>query len=179
MTTNTETLTESPAKQAQPCPQMPEPAQEHAWLQRFVGEWATEAQMFMEPGQPPTKATGDESCRSLGGFWVVADGESNSPEMPFSYRLTLGYDPEKKKYIGTWVDSMSSYLWKYEGAVDATGKTLTLETTGPSPTMPGKMIQFREATEFISQDQRRFNSSMQGEDGKWSTLLIVNYQRKR
>ncbi len=48
--------------------------------------------------QPPTKATGDESCHSSAGFWVVADGKSNSPEMPFSYRLTLGYDREEEVY---------------------------------------------------------------------------------
>jgi len=110
--------------------------------------------------QPPTKATGDESCHSSAGFWVVADGKSNSPEMPFSYRLTLGYDREEEVYrhLGRF---HVHHLWKYEGAVDATGNTLTLETTGPSPAMPGKMIQFREATEFISKDQRRFSSSMQ------------------
>ena len=42
-----------------------EPQKEHEWLQKLVGEWASEAEATMEPGQPPAKFTGTESVRSL------------------------------------------------------------------------------------------------------------------
>jgi hypothetical protein len=156
---------------------MPAPTREHDWLKQFAGDWATEAECFMEPGKPPTKARGAESARMLGGFWLLADGKSDSAEMPFAYRLTLGFDPEKRKYIGTWVDSMTSYLWRYEGSVDPSGRILTLETTGYCPTQPGKLVQFREVTEFKDSAHRRFTSTMQNADGTWTTLLTVNYRR--
>jgi hypothetical protein len=44
--------------------------------------------------------------------------------MTYGHLLTLGYDPEKKKYIGTWIDSMLNYMWKYEGTVDARARCL-------------------------------------------------------
>ena len=90
----------------------------------------------------------------------------------------LGYDAEKRKYVGTWVDSMNSYLWKYEGSVDASGKVLTLETVGPSPLKPG-LVRFKEVTEFRSKDHRVFTSSMQNDDGTWVTLVTADYRRKK
>jgi len=40
--------------------------------------------------------------------------------------MTLGYDPQKKRYLGTWIGSMMSHLWVYEVELDASGSVLTL-----------------------------------------------------
>jgi hypothetical protein len=82
-------------------------------------------------------------------------------------------------YVGTWVDSMTSYLWTYQGAVDDTGKVLTLETRGPCPQAPGKLSQFREVIEIKSADHRTFTSSMLQDDGKWTTLVNIQFWRKK
>jgi hypothetical protein len=114
----------------------------------------------------------------LGEFWLVAEGKGEMEGMPgMMSRLTLGFDPEKGKYVGTWVDSMNSYLWHYEGTVDATGKILTLETEGPCPMKPG-LVRFREIIEFKSADHRVFTSSMQDEDRNWVQLVSAHYRRK-
>ena len=73
----------------------------HIWLQQFVGEWESESEVFMEPGKPPMKFKGTESSRMIGAFWVVAEGKGDMMGMPFTSLLTLGYDPEKNKYIGS------------------------------------------------------------------------------
>ena len=156
-------------------PPMPEPTKEHEWLKQFVGEWESELEVFMEPGKPPMKSKGTEVCRAIGGLWVIGEGKSDMG----SHLLTLGYDPEKKKYIGTWIDSMLNYMWKYEGTVDAAGKVLTLETEGPSMMKPGQMAKYKDVTEFKSKDQRAFTSSMLGDDGKWVTIVKVDSRRKK
>ena len=168
------------AEDAPKIPDTPVPVKEHAWLQHFVGEWETSVQVMMEPGQPPVKGKGAETARMLGGFWVIGEGKGEMERVPgtMTSLLTLGYDAEKRKYVGTWVDSMNSYLWKYEGSVDASGKVLTLETVGPCPLKPG-LVRFKEVTEFRSKDHRVFTSSMQNDDGTWVTLVTADYRRKK
>lgn len=164
--------------QAQEAPQMPKPTKEHAWLQKFVGNWSTESSIHMEPGKPPLKTQATETVKSLGGFWIVSEGKGEMMGQPVLYNLTLGYDADTKTYTGTWVDSMNGYLWKYSGSVDASGNKLTLESEGPCPMEPGKMFKFKEVTEFKSDSERTFTSSMQGSDGKWTTLVTGVSKKK-
>ena len=169
----------APLLYAQDLPELPQPQKEHEWLQKFVGEWESEVEVTIEPGQAPMKGKGEETVRSLGGFWIVADGRSEMMGMKMGNVLTLGYDPESQKYVGTWVDSMTSYLWKYEGELDESGKVLTLETVGPCHLSAGKLRKFREVTEFKNKDYRVFTSSVQDEDGKWTTIVTGHYRRKK
>ena len=83
-------------------------AKEHEWLQKFVGEWESAVEVTMEPGKPPMKCKGIESTRMLGGFWVVGEATGKMEGVPgtMTSLMTLGYDPQKSKYVGTWVDSM-------------------------------------------------------------------------
>jgi uncharacterized protein DUF1579 len=173
------TLLAGAALAAEETPKLPAPEKEHLWLQQCVGEWESEAEVMMEPGKPPVKCKGTEKTRSLGGFWVVGEGESEMMGMSFKNVMTLGYDAQKKKYVGTWVDSMTSHMWHYEGTVDASGKILTLNSEGPCPCNPGQVVKVREVVEFKNKDHRVFTSSMQGPDGKWNTVVTVNSWRKK
>jgi hypothetical protein len=133
----------------------------------------------MEPGQPPLKTKGRESARMLGGFWLVANGHGDFFGTPYESILTLGYDGKSKKHIGTWVDNMQDYLWKYEGTVDDAGNKLTLTTKGPCPKRPGELATIQEVIEFKDPDTRTFSSSMQEEDGSWTKMMTVTYRRKK
>jgi hypothetical protein len=97
--------------------------------------------------------------------------------MPMTGMLTLGYDVQKKKYAATWIDSMSDYLWKYDGTLDESGKTLTLETVGPCPMQGGKMTKFKDVIEIKDKDHRTFKSWVDF-DGKMVQMLTINYTRK-
>ncbi len=159
-------------------PQMPKPQKEHQWLQQIVGEWEYEGECQGEPGKPPVKAKGTESGRLVGGFWAVLENKGEFMGSPFTGILTLGYDPEKKKYVGTWVDSMGSTLWQYEGALDSTGKILTLETEGPCPMEPGKLMKVRDIIEIKGGDHKVFKGTIE-KDGKWETMMTMNYRRNK
>lgn len=90
---------------------------------------------------------------------------------------TIGYDSAKKKYVGTWVDSMMNHLWIYEGTVDESGTKLTLEAEGPNFMSDGKLARFRDAYEFKTPDHILVSSSMLGEDGKWTTFMTGESKR--
>lgn len=157
---------------------MPVPTKEHKWLQKFAGNWDSEMSVFMEPGKPPVKTRSTESFRMVGGFWVQGEGKCQMMGQPYSSLLTIGYDPAKKNYFGTWLDSASSYLWKYTGSVDKTGKILTLMTSGPCPMKPGENVQFKEVTEFKSDDHRVFTSYIL-DKGKWIPMVSISSRRKK
>lgn len=167
------------AATAQEAPKMPTPVKEHAWLDRFVGEWTTEAECELEPGKPKVKYVGKETAKSLGGFFVVVEGDSDLGGVEVKSVLTLGYDPQKKKYVGTWVDSCTGHLWTYEGEVDASGEKIELYTEGPSMIEPGKTAKYKESTEFKSKDHRVFTSSIQRADGGWTQMLSIEAKRKK
>src|SRR5690606_30635538 len=107
------------------------------------------------------------------------EGKGEALGTPFNSLLTVGYDPVKGKYVGTWIDSMTSYLWRYEGTVDETGNILTFETEGPCPAAGGKLTQFKEITEFKSDDHKVFTSLMRGDDGEWVPVVTVNSRRTK
>jgi hypothetical protein len=87
------------------------PQKEHQWLQKLVGEWEFEGKAAMGPGQPPAKFTGTESVRSLGGLWFLGEGQGETPGGgAATTMLMLGYDPQKNRYVGTWIGSMMTHL---------------------------------------------------------------------
>ena len=152
---------------------------EHEWLKKFEGEWTTEGTASMGPGQEDIHCTGTMKSRMLGKHWIVSELAGEMQGTPMNAIQTVGYDPEKKKYVGTWVDSMVNHLWKYEGTVDEGGTKLTLEAEGSNFAAPGKLTKFRDAYEFRSPDHIVATSSMLGEDGEWVTFMTGNYKRKK
>ena len=165
--------------QAQETPQTPAPEKEHQWLQQLVGQWETRGEAVMGPGQPPVTCEGTQTVRAIGPFWTVSETTSNFMETPVTGIMTLGYDPEKEKFVGTWIDSMTNTMWTYEGTLDETGKILTLKTEGPNPTNPGETSQYKETIEVKSKDHKVFSSSIQGSDGKWFTFVTIDCKRKK
>ncbi|KAF0244978.1 MAG: hypothetical protein FD180_2018 [Planctomycetota bacterium] len=159
-------------------PSMPAPEKEHEWLKQLAGDWDGEAEMFGKPGEPSTKSKGTESTRLIGGFWAMIEYKGDADGTPFTGILTVGYDPAKKSYVGTWIDSMTSTLWQYKGSVDAAGKVLTLTTEGPSPWDPAKSATFRESIEIKDKDHKTFTSKIE-KDGEWITVMRGEYTRKK
>jgi hypothetical protein len=157
-----------------------EPQKEHQWLQKLVGDWQFEGEAPSEPGKAPEKFTGTESVRTLGGLWFVGEGHGDMPGSGEATTvLTLGYDPNRKRYVGTWIGSMMTHMWVYEGQVDAAGKVLTLNTEGPSMTEEGKMAKYRETIVFKNDNHRIFKSQARAEDGTWKEIMTANYKRKK
>jgi Protein of unknown function (DUF1579) len=157
-----------------------EPQKEHRWLHKLVGEWTSESEATMEPGKPPERCTGTESVRSLGGLWILAEGQGEMPGGGAATMvMTLGYDPQKTRYVGTWIGSMMTHLWVYDGALDAAERVLTLEAEGPSMAGDGKMAKYRDVIELKSDDHRVLTSHVLGDDGQWHGFMTAHYRRKK
>jgi hypothetical protein len=157
-----------------------EPQKEHQWLQKLVGEWTCESEAIMEPGKPPEKWKATESVRSLGGLWTLGEGTGETPGGgAATTMMTLGYDPQKKRFVGTFIASMMTHLWIYDGALDEAGNVLTLDAEGPDMAGEGKMAKYQDIIEFKSNDHRVLRSRMLGDDGNWREFMIANYWRRK
>jgi hypothetical protein len=164
---------------AQEVPNFPQPAKEHQLLKHFVGDWESTSEAKMAPDQQPITCHGKASARMLGDFWLISETEGEMMGTTIKAVQTIGYDDKKKKYVGTWVDSMINYMWQYEGTVDESGKKLVLEAEGPNFMTGGTTTKFRDAYEFKSPDHIEATSSMLGEDGKWVQFMTGQMRRKK
>ncbi len=156
-----------------------EPQAEHQWLQRLVGEWTSETECSAGPDQPTSKMLGKEIVRSLGGLWTIGEGTSGDESTGlFSAIMTLGYDPQQKRFVGTFIASMMTHLWPYNGTLDASGKVLTLDSEGPSFSGDGTMAKYQDIIEFVDDNHRTLSSRVLGTDGKWTHFMTAHYYRK-
>lgn len=157
-----------------------EPQKEHHWLQRFVGEWIFEHEFAMKPGEAPMKSQGTEIVRSLGGLWILAEGQGETPDGEAAAMLmTLGYDPRTKRFVGTWVGSMMPHMWLYDGELDESETVLTLYTEGPSMTAgAAETAKYKDVIEIDSRGHRIMTSHVLGDDGQWSCFMTAHYRRR-
>lgn len=156
-----------------------EPQQEHQWLQKLMGEWTCEGEMPAEPGKTAETWKASESVRTLGGLWVLCEATGEMPGGGTSSSvMTLGYDPGRQRFVGTFIASMMSHLWLYEGTLDADRRELTLDAEGPSMAGDGKMAKYQDIITLVSDDERTLTSRMLGDDGKWQQVMFARYRRK-
>jgi len=156
------------------------PQREHAWLQRLVGDWVYEGEAPAAPGEPVMRISGTETVRGIGEVWIVAEGRGAMPDGALATTLlTLGYDPARQRFVGTWLGSMMTHLWLYEGALDPHGKVLTLGSEGPDVMSGGtQLVQYEDVVEVVSDDERLLRSRMLGDSGTWREIMTSRYRRK-
>ena len=157
-----------------------EPQKEHQWLQKLVGKWTFEGECIMGPDQPPAKHTGSETVRSIGGLWTLGEGTGAGPDGgQMTSIMTLGYDPQTRRFVGTFIASMMTHMWIYNGTLDASGKVLTLDTEGPDFSGGSGMVKYQDIIEFVNDDHRILKSQLVGPDGKWNHFMTAHYRRHK
>jgi hypothetical protein len=153
----------------------PEPTNEHKWLKRLVGEWTSEMDC-PTPDKPNEKMHGTESVRMIGELWVIFEGKGQMPDGgPATTVMTLGYDPARKKFLGTFIGSMMTHMWVYEGSLK--GDVLTLDTEGPRFDGKEGMAKYKDTIELPDDNNRVLWSQLRGDDGNWTRFMTANYRR--
>ena len=155
------------------------PEKEHQWLGKLIGDWTVESECQVDDDNQPQKSKSHLTCRSLGGLWTVLESEGEAPEGgSWSSIMTLGYDIEKKCYVGTFIVSIMTYLWLYEGSIDESSNKLTLDTEGPRCNQDG-MAKYQDIIEIIDDDHWILSSQILEEDGKWQSFMSAHHRRRK
>jgi hypothetical protein len=161
---------EKPAAEASM--EMPKPGPEHGHLKSSEGVWDTtiEAQ-----GQPTSKGTSTMKM-SLNGFWLLEEFTCDWAGMKFQGRGTTGYDPNKKKFVATWVDNASPALMVTEGTFDPKTKTATM--IGDGYNEKNEKVKVRTLAVHKDANTVVFEMYQTPASGKEAKVMTITYKRK-
>lgn len=124
------------------------------------------------------KSTGKQKTRSLGSLWTLGEMENVGPDgQPTRFVITLGFDPAKQRFVGTFVASCMTHLWPYDGQLDAARKLLTLDSEGPSFAGDGTMAKYQDIIEILDKDRYLLSSQVQNPDGSSTQFMSAKYTR--
>ena len=158
--------------------QIPAPTTEHQFLLQFVGDWSFESECIMGPDQPPNVTKGTQSIKPLGAFWTLGAMESPGPDgNPMHSMMTLGFDPVRGKFVGSFIASCMTHHWLYEGTLDTTGRILTLDAEGPSFAGDGSMAKYQDIIEAVDHETYLFSSQIQDASGNWVRFMHGKHTR--
>lgn len=153
------------------------PGAEHERLKPMAGEWTAELKLFLEPGADPMVSKGTmKSQLVLGGRFLRSDYAGETFGKPFAGQGLMGYDKAKKRYVNTWVDSMSTAIMYSEGTCDEAGKVFTLHTR-QKDVMTGKTENMKEVTTIVDNNTNTYQMFIE-QDGKDIKILDITFKRK-
>ncbi len=159
---------------------VPKLTPEHQRLAHGVGTWDATVKSWMQgPHSEPVVSKGVETVKLMpGGLWSLSEFHGKFGDMDFHGNGQSGYDPAKKKYIGTWVDSMETTIMMMEGDFDPQTKTLTMYSKGTGP--DGKPYDAKMVEVYKDKENRVFTMSMKSDEtkGEYVKIMEISYVKR-
>lgn len=155
------------------------PGPAHRVLDERIGTWDFTAK-FWSPGSPEVMEATGTSVVSwiLDGHYIEDRTAANSPMGPFTGLGTMGYDNLAKRYVATWIDSMSTGFAQSIGEYDAATAAFRFFGKQPDP-VGGGQAEVRSIESRIDADRRKMEAWTPGPDGAdFRTMEIVYTRRK-
>ena len=153
-----------------------EPAAEHKELLKQVGKWNLVIKSWFDPKQPPTESPGTAETKALlGDRFIQTTVSSTMMGTPFNGISTVGYDKRKKKFVGTWLDSMSTGITSSEATSSDGGKVFTTQMVGTDP-VTGKQNKMKAVAKWES-DDKIVEEFFERKGGKEIKSMEITYTR--
>ena len=157
------------------------PGQPHKALASMEGSWTAEVQSWMSgPDAPPMVSKGTSTMKMVfGGRYLQQDFTGEMMNMPFSGMGFTGYDNVNKKYVGIWMDNMSTGISTMEGSMNQAGNTLTMYGKMDDPTTGeyGKNIKY--VSKVLGPDKQVFDVYDLSLDDAKSKMMEITYTRAK
>ena len=154
------------------------PGKEHELLASMAGTWQTHSRACMESGEPFTESEGTSECRMiLGGRYLQEEFHGDMMGSPFNGIGVTGFDNHAQKFVSTWMDSMSTGIFCFEGRADSEGRTITQECRYDDP-IKGPMT-MRSVTRITDHDSHTFEMYGIDRSGNEELMMEITYTRKK
>jgi Protein of unknown function (DUF1579) len=154
---------------------------EHKILAADEGTWDATVKSFAPGVAEPVVSKGTEvNEMTPGGIWLLRKFDGVAAGTKFQGRGQFSYNPAKKKYVGTWIDSLGPDIGMLEGAYDAKTKTLTFVGDGVASAANAKYSQ-KMVTTTKDDGSRVFMLTMkfEGAPDEMKLLEITYTKRKK
>jgi hypothetical protein len=168
--------------------EMAKPGENHKLLAHTVGNWSLKVKMWNsgDTNAAPMESSATATVKEImGGKFFSSDvtGKMQMPgadgkmmDMDFKGMGVDGYDNAKKKFVGSWIDSMGTGILMSEGDYDAATKTFTFHAEVTY--MPGMTVKVREVVKIVDNDHHTFEWFEDRGAGEVKTMQI-DYTRKK
>jgi hypothetical protein len=155
------------------------PGDAHKKLEPLVGTFDTSVRMWMDPSKPPEDSAGTTvNSWVLGNRYVEQKYEGTFMGEPFSGIGFTGYDNVQKKYVGVWMDTLSTGMMESTGTADPSGKSFTMKSTMWDPAT-GKPNTVDTKMAVTDNDHFTFEMWAKAPDGKKMKMMEIKYTRKK
>lgn len=142
------------------------PSDHHKVLEAMVGTFTAKCKFWMDgPTGAATESTGSATSKwVLGGRFIQSEYKGEFMNQPFEGIGYMGYDNGANKYVGSWMDTVSTMIATSSGTYDAEKKTLTM--TGSYTDPKGNVVKSKDVVTIIDNNTHKFEMYQVGPDGK-------------
>ncbi len=152
------------------------PQSEHAWYNSLLGNWEFEHECVSGPDLPPTKSRGKLKATSMGGLWFLLDCSGDAPDgTPWTSQFTLGFDPARGKFVGTFIASMMTHSGSTKENSNQTAEHSSWTLKARDSMARVRLIS--DCFEVVNQDHWILRSRIKGDDGQWIPFMEGHHHR--
>ena len=156
---------------------MATPGAPHELLASMTGSWNTRTKTWMEPGNPPMESNGTcEQRMLLGGRYLQQEFTGDMMGTTFNGIGITGYDNHKERFVSTWMDSMSTGIFFFEGTAGPDGRTITQTCRYDDP-VKGP-VKWRSVTKIVDHNTHLFEMFITDKSDKEEKMMEITYTRK-
>ncbi len=169
------------AEDMQSCMAAGMPGEMHKHLAKSAGTWIGKCTMWMGPGMDamPTTICTSTNAMILDGKYATIEHKGDMPGMgPFEGRGLVGFDNVSQKFVGTWIDSMTTGIMNGVGELSKDGKVLTWNYTFNCPITKKPAI-MREIETYTSPTTMTLEMHMTDpKSGKEYKMMSIEFKKK-
>jgi hypothetical protein len=151
-------------------------------LRQRESTWDVTIEMQTSPKAAMSVSKGTQTNRlAVGGAWLLSDfegemGRRSGGGHPLIGHAITGFDPQKAKYVGVWVDSEGRHITLLEGTYDSAKKTFRM--TSLEKDAKGKVTPVTGLARFTNPDTEVVTIFSRGPDGKAIKSMTTTYRRR-
>lgn len=149
----------------------------HQQMAKLAGSWTTRTKAWTGPDEPPVETTGTcEQKMLLDGRYLQQEYTGEMMGKPFRGINVIGYDNHYRKFVSTWIDSMSTGIYYFEGSASGDVRTITQECSYNDP-VRGPVV-WRSITKIIDDNTLEYEMYLIPKGGPEEKAMEMTVTRR-